>query len=606
MSILFFSDFTYGYIKYIIGSKKEHIETSVRAIKEKIEEIRFNPRSYFHQEISNIQFDKNLDTIEDLLCVLFAGTASLNDELFQRLSLEVKEYAEFDENPEYQFYYFIASGSFYRHLNEMHFALECFEKANKLSYIINDPEHIVKSLSYLSTVYGSVKDFDLALYYAEQALLMLDSLDNPALSADIFNSFGYILQNMGEPERAKESYLKALDYYNKVPDFNNYLNYCILVLNMGEVSLMLNHHEEAEIYFNEGIKITEKNQYNDFLEDLLITIAEVYHKQKLHYKSYEYLKEYIDKKNKTNTAGVKVEAVYDKNKLKEELATLSVLRNKNQNLHNRLNNLYETLDENEKKLSEQKVLFLKLNEAICNNEIVSYFQPKWSLTEKKFTGAEALARWVTKDGSIIYPDKFISLIEESHMICVLSSQIIKQSFQFCKEVVSTINADFIISVNIAPYQLIHQNLISLIEKELILNDLKPGNVEIEITERTFLENNPKAMTQLYELKGMGVKIALDDFGVGYSSLSALNRIPFDSVKIDRSLMLNAATVDNGIKMLGGIIHLMHDLDFHVVTEGVETIDHVNLLNRFKCDEVQGYFYSKAVRGADLMKLLFKS
>ena len=571
-------------------------------LKEKIEQIRLNPKEYYSRELPKITFSHE-DSVEDLICLFFALSASFDDEHFEELSILLLEHKKFESNPEYQYYYFISRGSFFRHLNDLHHSLESFEKANKISYILNDPDHIIKSLSYLSVVYDLINDHEMALYYIEQSVKLLDSTDNNLVSADTLNSFGLILQNMGEYVRAREAYKKSLEYFDKIPNHDNHLNYCILLLNMGEVCLILDDNEMADDFFHKGISISEKNDYGDLIGSSFIQVADIYKKKQNYKKAYEYLKSFIDKQDRTKIILSKVNKAYDRDKLKVELSSLYTLKNQNQTLHNRINSLYNTIRTNNQTLNEQKILLKQINEAINKNEIHSYFQPQRSLWGNKFTGAEALARWVKEDGTIVYPNAFIGLIEESELINVLSAQIIKQSFQLAKDIITHIDPHFVISINISPYQLQHQNVVSLIEKEMLINGLFPSNIEIEITERTFFDNNPKAMKQLYELKEIGVKIALDDFGSGYSSLASLNRIPFHSIKIDRSLLINAFSIDNGVKMLRSVINLLHDMDFHIVAEGAETKEHIDLLKELKCDEVQGFFCSKAIKVPDLIDLL---
>ncbi|MBI9100113.1 MAG: EAL domain-containing protein, partial [Spirochaetaceae bacterium] len=541
--------------------------------------------------------------IEDFLCIFYAGTISLNGELFEKLSNLILEHREFEENPEYQYLYFISRSAFFRFNGELHFAIEACEKANKLSYIVNNPYYIIKSLMYFSILYDSLNEYEMALSYIERAMKLLEEVDDPAIAGDVYNSFGLILQDTGEFQRAKEVYCKALEFYNNISGRRSHLNYCILILNTGEVSALLNQMEEAEKYFDLGISIAEEQECSDFLERHIISIAEIFYKKKLYEKAYQYIKKYISLQDRIKIIQQKISKIYDHERFKEELSTLYFLHNQNESLNNRLTSLYNRIEATEKKQEGKGALFSEINQALIHKEFHSYFQPKWSLREKKFTGAEALARWIKEDGTIIYPDDFIGLIEDTNLINMMSEQIIQQAFRFCKEVCGSINPHFIISINIAPYQLEHQNVVRLIEKEMFLNGLFPENIEIEITERTFFDNNIKIMNQLYELKELGVKIALDDFGTGYSSLACLNRIPFETVKIDRDFLINASSVEHGEKMLSGIINLLHDMNFLVVAEGVSKKEHVELLEKLGSDELQGFYYSKAITGDQLIQLL---
>ena len=574
----------------------------MKTLKERINQIRLEPDVHYNSEIRSIQISTN-ESIEDLLCTFYAGAKAYDGDIFENLSKVLLDHPDFDENPEYQYYYFFVRGIFFLHFDQMHYALESFQKANRLSYIVDDPEYIINSLSALSWAYDTNKDSEMALYYIEQALKIPNTMNKPIISANLFSSFGSILQNLGELDRAKNAYGKAITHYEKISSSKDHLNYCILLLDYGQICLQLEHYEEADRCFSNGISLAEKNDYSDFLGEQLVQLAEIYFRKEKYQKAYGYIRKYLSIKGNIRFQQSEVIEAFNRDKVNEELSSLYILRKQNENLNNRLIHLYDKFENSEKSLSEQKELFLQLNDAFGKDEIHCFFQPKWSLTEKKYTGAEALVRWIKSDGTMVFPDEFIGLIEETDMINTLSSHIIKQAFSFCHKIITELDPDFVISINIAPYQLHNHNVVTIIEKEILLNGLSPQNIEIEITERTFFDTNPEAMNQLYQLKDLGIKIALDDFGSGYSSLACLNRIPFDSVKIDRSLMINATSVNKGIKMLRSIINLLQELDFKVVTEGVETEEHVNILRKLKCDEAQGYFYSRAIPRADLFKLL---
>lgn len=156
------------------------------------------------------------------------------------------------------------------------------------------------------------------------------------------------------------------------------------------------------------------------------------------------------------------------------------------------------------------------------------------------------------------------------------------------------NIDFVVSINISPYQLLNLDIIWALEREMMITGLKPKNIEIEITEQSYLGRGETALKEIQKLKKLGVSISLDDFGSGYASLSSIAYLPFDIIKIDRSLVEHIA-VDQQMKFLfEGIVELTKKLNLKVVAEGVETIEQVDIIKSTKCDLIQGYYYGKPV------------
>lgn len=272
-------------------------------------------------------------------------------------------------------------------------------------------------------------------------------------------------------------------------------------------------------------------------------------------------------------------------------------------LTNRINELYRELNTVNPEINPGQIE-VDLMDAINNSEITAFFQGKWSVADKKIIGAEALIRWI-KDDKIIPPGIFIDFIEESPIIIQLSNIVLKKSIEFCKKKVNSGNTNFIISINICPYQLIHQELTEDIKRELHAADLPAKNLEIEITERSFYNQNPKIITELFKILKFGVNISLDDFGVGYSAISCLVGMPLDIVKIDRSLINNVCTELKSQKLLEGIIDVVHNLGLDVIAEGVETIEQKEWLESVNCEYLQSYYFSKPVNQDEFQAYLSK-
>lgn len=561
--------------------------------KKRIEDIRSNPGAYFRSNRKKTPLREDTP-IEDLLCLFITGTALYDATFFEDMSELIVEHGSFRDNREYQYYYHLTRGLFFRFIGEMHHSLESARNAYKLAVIIEDPDYICRTLTVLGSVSGASREYEAAFYYFEEALDQIDRITDSQLQADVFSSFGVLLFKIGERSRAKNAYYKALDHYNKIDSRETILNYTILLLNLAEIHDSLNEYDKALEYLMKGAELAEKGGFSEYIGSLMPLISDMYYKKKDYEKAYGYIRRYVRQNNlhrdKLNT----VNRHYDADRLKEEIFSLSLLNKRNEDLNNRLISLYSRIDSLDENGKREETLLEQISEAISTGRMVCYYQPKWSRKENRVTGAEALVRWVKEDGTVVFPGDFIELLENTPLMHGLTCSVIRQAFRFCAYIRDNFDPHFCVSVNVSPYELKNHDVVSYVEKEMLLNGLYPGNVEIEIIERTFLDQNPSSMNQLFTLKELGIRIALDDFGTGYSSLSYLNRIPFDRVKVDRSLLLNASTVNKGDKMLRSIITLLHELDFPVTVEGVEKMTHLQLLDDFGCDEMQGFYFGKAV------------
>lgn len=239
----------------------------------------------------------------------------------------------------------------------------------------------------------------------------------------------------------------------------------------------------------------------------------------------------------------------------------------------------------------------KVRQALENNGFEVHFQPMVAMETGKVTCFEALVRLPKEDGGFIPPSEFIPIAESSHLIADLGSFVLHEA---CKEAQSWIDSGLperCISVNISAAQLWHGDLESVIDQALNASGLDPRLLCIELTESVFVDDYIGRLEGiLTRLKARGIQLALDDFGTGYSSLGYLNRLPFDSLKIDRSFITNADVNVEKRKLLQGVVNLGKGLELKITAEGVETQDELNLVRELGCDEVQGWFYSKALPG----------
>ena len=203
-------------------------------------------------------------------------------------------------------------------------------------------------------------------------------------------------------------------------------------------------------------------------------------------------------------------------------------------------------------------------------------------------GFEALARWLHPVRGFVPPSDFIPLAEESGLIVEMGEWILREA---CREAASW-PMPLQIAVNLSPAQFMHGDLVGLVHSILLETGLAPGRLELEITEGVLIEDFDRGLALLRRLKALGVRISMDDFGSGYSSLSYLQAFPFDKIKIDRAFVINLGRNPQSAAIVRAVIGLGHGLEMSIVAEGVETQEQLGFLADEGCDAVQGYFIGK--------------
>jgi len=242
-----------------------------------------------------------------------------------------------------------------------------------------------------------------------------------------------------------------------------------------------------------------------------------------------------------------------------------------------------------------------LRRAIEREEFVVYYQPKVDINTWQISGAEALVRWNHPEKGLISPGEFIPLAEETGLIAAIDEWVLRNSCSALKEwSVSSLT----LSTNISARQFQDPGFFSLVMSILEEIRLAPGQLELELTESSIMTNVEFGVRTLCALQSSGVRISVDDFGTGFSSLAYLKRLPLDVLKIDRSFV-EASTDPDGAALVMAIITLAHNLRLKVVAEGVETEDQLRFLHLLRCDEIQGYLFSKPLPAADFKRLLFE-
>ena len=235
----------------------------------------------------------------------------------------------------------------------------------------------------------------------------------------------------------------------------------------------------------------------------------------------------------------------------------------------------------------------KMRKALKENEFFLEYQPQVSTITKKIISCEALVRWESPEFGIISPNEFISIAEDSGLILPLTRWILEKVFYEVKKV-SELDPNIYISVNISGYQIKHGNLLEMIEEVLGKENINLKNIELELTESMLMEDISKNIETMSKLKDLKLKLAIDDFGTGYSSLSYIKKFPIDKLKIDKSFVDGIPNNEEDNIIVKTIISMAHNLGFKVTAEGVETKEQFDFLRTYKCDEIQGYYFSKPV------------
>jgi diguanylate cyclase (GGDEF)-like protein/PAS domain S-box-containing protein len=248
--------------------------------------------------------------------------------------------------------------------------------------------------------------------------------------------------------------------------------------------------------------------------------------------------------------------------------------------------------EMDQQIRDRRVLHQDLSVAIKNGELSLYYQPqaiaRESVASSEVIGFEALARWLHPVRGFVPPSDFIPIAEESGLIVEMGEWILREA---CREAASW-PMPLQIAVNLSPAQFMHGDVVGLVHSILIETGLAPGRLELEITEGVLIEDFDRGLALLRRLKALGVRISMDDFGSGYSSLSYLQAFPFDKIKIDRAFVMNLGRNPQSAAIVRAVIGLGHGLEMSIVAEGVETQEQLGFLAEVGCDAVQGYYIGK--------------
>ncbi len=238
----------------------------------------------------------------------------------------------------------------------------------------------------------------------------------------------------------------------------------------------------------------------------------------------------------------------------------------------------------------------QLRQALDKGEFVLHYQPKVNLVSGEMTGAEALIRWNDPRTGLVPPGRFIPILEETGLIYDVGRWALRQAIADYLRWRSAGLAAVRVAVNVSPLQLRHHGFIAEIKEAIGVDAWAAAGLELEITESLIMEDVHHNSSSLHAIRNMGISIAIDDFGTGFSSLSYLSKLPVDTLKIDRSFVIEMTAEQEGLALVSTIINLAHSLKLKVVAEGVETEEQSRLLRLLNCDEIQGYLFSKPLPG----------
>jgi diguanylate cyclase (GGDEF)-like protein/PAS domain S-box-containing protein len=232
--------------------------------------------------------------------------------------------------------------------------------------------------------------------------------------------------------------------------------------------------------------------------------------------------------------------------------------------------------------------------ALERNEFMLVYQPKIDLATGEISGVEALLRWNHPERGLIQPLKFVPIAEESGLIVPIGQWVLLEA---CRQARAWMDAGLPpvrIAVNVSALQFAAKDFLSSVRAALISTGIDPSNLELELTETVLMQDAESAVQMLRALKAIGVQLAIDDFGVGYSSFSYLRKFPLDALKVDRSFINDISSNPDNATILSALINIGKSLKHRVVAEGVETEEQLHFLQKEGCSEGQGYFFCRPV------------
>lgn len=254
------------------------------------------------------------------------------------------------------------------------------------------------------------------------------------------------------------------------------------------------------------------------------------------------------------------------------------------------------------KASEFVLMEKNLFNAIKNEEFILHYQPYWDINTKKILGMEALVRWQSPELGLVYPGKFIPMLEDTRMIIEVGEWVLREAIRQVKEWQDKKYPVVPVSVNLSLIQFRQKDISKMMEKIIRETGFYPSLLTLEITESAFMQDIEFTRSVLENLKNIGVSISIDDFGTGYSSLAHMKRFPIDNLKIDISFIREIAADPDTASIVMAIIAMAHTLNLKTIAEGIETEEQWKTLRLLRCDMGQGYYFSRPLPAEEAEKM----
>ncbi len=262
-------------------------------------------------------------------------------------------------------------------------------------------------------------------------------------------------------------------------------------------------------------------------------------------------------------------------------------------------------EEMKSRAHQSMIMEKELRRALVNGELVVYYQPKVCVASGKIKGMEALIRWQHPEKGLVPPFSFIPLAEDTGLIVPIGKWVLEEACRQTKLWHQQGFDDLVISVNVSVKQFHHQEFINEVNNALECADLAPKFLDLEITESCTMNNLESVLKFLTTFREMGISISLDDFGTGFSSLSILDQLPLDTLKVDRAFIKDINAGGENGELAKMIIAMAKSLKLSIVAEGIETQEHLDFLKVNNCDEYQGFFLSPPVPATKFGTLLLE-
>ncbi|MDC5811454.1 EAL domain-containing protein [Vibrio europaeus] len=249
---------------------------------------------------------------------------------------------------------------------------------------------------------------------------------------------------------------------------------------------------------------------------------------------------------------------------------------------------------------DRMLLLTELKEALDDKGLFLMYQPKYRLNSMELSGVEALLRWSNKQGSLVPPDQFIPLAEQSGMMARIGEFVLQRACEEFHQLIESGYNNITMAINVSPAQFDEPNFTDQLQQAITINAIPAHQIELEITETIAAKDLPYLSRMLEQVRELGCKVAIDDFGTGFSSLNVLHKLPATRLKIDRTFV-DAMEHDCTIAKM--IVNLGQTLGMEITAEGIETTFQLEKLKKFQCEEGQGWLFAKAMRMEELIHFI---